>query len=402
MIRLLDLAGKAHHRILLLQGPVGPFFWNLAKDLRQAGAEVFKINFNGGDLLFYPRGAVNFRGSFDEWPDFFERFLNQNQLDLVLLFGDCRPIHREAHRIATRCGIEVGVFEEGYVRPDYVTLERCGVNGHSPLFNQQLALEEMDVPDLAEPIQVPMPFFHAMVWAMLYNSAGTVLMPFFSKYHHHRRLDIFDGICWLRSFWRKKIYFFQERGIQNRLQDELSGKYYLVPLQVCNDAQIKDHSCYKNIEEFIQETIASFAQHAPSQTWLVIKHHPLDRGYNNYAKIIYGIAKKFDAAHRILYIHDQHLPTLLNHAKGVVLINSTVGFSALFHEKPVKVMGEAFYNFPLITYPGDLDQFWSKAEPPNMLFYLKFRNFLIQMTQVNGNFYRRLPVPSFQSGLNWS
>ena len=36
-------------RVLLLQGPVGPFFSNLAHDLRHAGAEVLKVNFNAGD-----------------------------------------------------------------------------------------------------------------------------------------------------------------------------------------------------------------------------------------------------------------------------------------------------------------------------------------------------------------
>ena len=39
-------------RVLLLQGPVGPFFALLAQDLREAGAEVFKVNFNAGDCLF--------------------------------------------------------------------------------------------------------------------------------------------------------------------------------------------------------------------------------------------------------------------------------------------------------------------------------------------------------------
>src|SRR5207253_3330067 len=42
------LRGK---RVLLLQGPVGPFFRRLAARLRAAGAEVHKVNFNGGDGL---------------------------------------------------------------------------------------------------------------------------------------------------------------------------------------------------------------------------------------------------------------------------------------------------------------------------------------------------------------
>ena len=39
-------------RVLLLQAPVGPFFRRLARDLQWVGAQVCKINFNGGDTLF--------------------------------------------------------------------------------------------------------------------------------------------------------------------------------------------------------------------------------------------------------------------------------------------------------------------------------------------------------------
>ncbi len=47
-------SGFTGKRVLLLQGPVGPFFWNLSKDLQKRGADVFKFNFNAGDALFYP------------------------------------------------------------------------------------------------------------------------------------------------------------------------------------------------------------------------------------------------------------------------------------------------------------------------------------------------------------
>ena len=60
-------------RILLLQGPLGPFFRRLASDLEGVGAEVFKVNFNGGDWLFYPSKSINYRGGIEDWPEFFER-----------------------------------------------------------------------------------------------------------------------------------------------------------------------------------------------------------------------------------------------------------------------------------------------------------------------------------------
>ena len=118
-------------RVLLLQGPVGPFFARLAQDLERVGARVFKVNFNAGDWLFYRRGAMNYRGTMSDWPEWLEERLRTLKIDVVIMFGDCRPIHREAHALADRLGLEVWVFEEGYIRPDYVTLERFGVNGNS-------------------------------------------------------------------------------------------------------------------------------------------------------------------------------------------------------------------------------------------------------------------------------
>ena len=52
----------SHRRILLLQGPMGPFFDHLARFLEEQGRSVFKVNLNGGDEWFYRQpGAVAFR-----------------------------------------------------------------------------------------------------------------------------------------------------------------------------------------------------------------------------------------------------------------------------------------------------------------------------------------------------
>ena len=117
-------------RVLLLQGPVGPFFTRWAEDLRQAGAQVFKVNFNAGDWFYYPRGAINYCGTMEDWPGWFDDLIHRLDIDVVHLFGDCRPIHLAASLVVSQYKIEIGVFEEGYVRPDYVTFERLGATGY--------------------------------------------------------------------------------------------------------------------------------------------------------------------------------------------------------------------------------------------------------------------------------
>jgi capsular polysaccharide export protein len=390
-------------RVLLLQGPIGPFFHRLSLDLEQAGAQVFKVNFNGGDWLFYSSRAINYRGKMADWPAYLETLLEQLQIDMVMLFGDCRPIHMPVHEIAHRHGIQIGVFEEGYVRPDYITLERLGVNGHSVIPRTPVFYLNQPIPSIEPTMPVGNTFRFAAKWAMLYYFAGGLFKPFFWPYQHHRPLTWLESLPWLRSAWRKGYYAIKEHGMSARLTGEFSGSFFLVPLQVHNDSQIRTHSDFESIAQFIDEVMASFAQYAPSNSVLVIKHHPMDRGYFDHTKFIAKRVKLFRLQGRCFYIHDQHLPTLLKHACGVVVINSTVGLSALWHGIPVKVCGNALYDIKGLTFREPLAEFWrnaSQAKPDRRLFN-GFHNYLIQHTQLNGSFYKRLPVVVSATGLRW-
>ena len=391
-------------RILLLQGPVGPFFRRLAEDLEWAGAQVCKINFNGGDWVFYPQKSTLYRGTPEEWPAFFEQFVAEKGINFVFLFGDCRPIHIAAHGVARRLGIEVGVFEEGYIRPDYVTFERFGVNAHSSLPRNPLVYLHTSVPTPPAPQRVRPAFWITARWAMLYYAASHACRWLFPHYRHHRPLQIWEGLHWLRGFWRRWHYRILEEDVETTLSGPLSGKYFLAALQVHVDSQIHVHSGFGSVQEFIGEVMTSFASNASPEDHLVIKHHPLDRGYHDYTRFIDRHSRQLAIEGRVHYIHDQHLPLLLDHAKGVVVINSTVGMSAVHHGKAVKVCGDAFYDMQGLTFQGSLDAFWQKAphQIPDPDLYLRFRNYLILTTQLNGNFYRRLHVPGVASGLVWA
>lgn len=390
-------------RILLLQGPLGPFFQRLANDLEWAGAKVCKVNFNGGDWLFF-RDGIPFSGKMEDWPLFFEDLLVGMEIDIVLLFGDCRPLHRAAYEIALRRGVDIGVFEEGYIRPDYITFEQFGVNGNSPLPRTPEEYRLVSPPVEVKTVAVGNTIWYTALWASLYYLASSLLRPFFPHYRHHRPLNLLEGLIWCRSIWRKGCYRLKEGPMEGRLQKEpFSNNYFLVPLQVHNDAQISSHSEFNTVRSFICETIRSFAAHAPAETFLVIKHHPMDRGYHDYSRIIHKWSRRLDVSRRVFYLHDQHLPTLLQHARGVVVINSTVGLSALHHNTPLKVCGRALYDLPGLTFQGTLESFWGEASASavDRELYKSFRTYLIENSQLNGNYYKRLKVPGSHAGLRW-
>jgi capsular polysaccharide export protein len=386
--RLLDenFQGK---KVLLLQGPVGPFFRQLAAWLGRAGAAVHKINFNGGDVFFYPDG-IRYRGTMEAIPEFIQDFCKKHHIDTIMLFGDCRPVHQGIHALACRHGMDLRVFEEGYLRPDYITCERYGVNGYSAMQqSRQFYFNLPVVKSRPEPPPLKKTYWHMAARAFLYYAAAQLLRPLFRKYQHHRPLHMLEAFPWMRSFLRKYFYAFLERGKQRLLATTLCNQYFLVPLQVYNDAQIKVHSKYSSIAEFISEVMESFVAHAPQNTVLAIKQHPMDRGYNDYSNIIQRQAESLGIKNRVLYIHGQHLPTLLATARGVIVVNSTVGLSAIQRGIPVKVCGDTFYDFDKLTFRGTLDDFWvaSKSVRVDMDLYARFRTYLRNTSQIYGSFY---------------
>jgi capsular polysaccharide export protein len=397
------IAEFRHKRILMLQGPVGPFFRRLARDLGKEGAQVVKVDFNGGDWLFSPRNSLSYRGGIEDWPARLDALISDLRIEIILLFGEARPIHRAVYEIAHRRGVVVGVFEEGYIRPDYVTLEQCGVNGCSPIPRNPDFYRKRGKRVSPATIRVGNTFWHAALWAALYYLAAAMARPFFSRYQHHRPLTLWEAGPWLRALWRKWYYASQEQGVETRLSGELSKRFFLVPLQVHNDAQIHAHSRFLSIESFIREVVESFARNAPPDTALVVKHHPRDRGYSDYTRLIRELAREHGLETRLHYVHDLHLPTLLNHARGVVVVNSTVGLSAQFHKAPVMVCGDALYDMAGMTFNGPLDSFWREAENlvVDRVLFQRFVDYLILCTQLNGSFYKRLKIPGSCAGLVW-
>jgi capsular polysaccharide export protein len=383
-------AGK---KILLLQGPHGPFFSRIARALLAAGARsVDKVNFNGGDCFFSGSGAYAYTGSLKNWPTYLNALIQKNDADCIMVFGDCRPIHVAARTLAQEKGITYWVFEEGYIRPNYITLEQHGVNGHSRLPSSRVVYDAWPHTAIPEVMDVPANFGAAARYAMLYFTASTVAWPWFWRYQHHRHMSVLDGLSWIRSYIRKLRYRAKEAYTLDDLKPNGGRDYFLVVLQVASDAQVTAHSPFESVSDFIADTVSSFARHALTDAVLLIKHHPMDRGYTDYSQLIAAMVKKHSLQDRVRYIHDQHLPSLLSHALGVVTINSTVGLSALFHGTPVITLSKAIYSMDGLTCQKKLEEFWQSPQDfkPDSMLHVKFRNYVTTHTQINGNFYVEL------------
>jgi capsule polysaccharide modification protein KpsS len=380
---------------LILQGPMGWFFSDLAARLTQEGQHVTKVHFNGGDQLFWRHpGALRFTGRPDTLADWLRGLMKRQRIDAVVLFGQMRPIHCIAREVAQELGIGIFVFEEGYLRPNYVTVERRGVNALSRLPRSASFYAEREQPRLPAPQPTTQNIRRTALIAAAYGIAAVALRPWYPHQTHHRSLNpVTEPLRWARSYLRHLHYRVREHGLQARLTSpDLSKRWFLVPLQVQSDSQVTHHSPFQSIEAFIDEVMVSFATHAPADTGLVIKHHPMDRAYSDYRDHIRREATRLKIDHRVVYLHDQHLPTLLDHTRGVVTINSTVGLQAMHHHAPVMALGESVYSIPGLVYSGALAEFWQHPGAVDHALYLRFRQHLIAHTQLNASFYASTPA----------
>jgi capsular polysaccharide export protein len=384
-------------RVLLLQGPMGPFFRKLDNHLRKKGAITYRICFNGGDRFFANKdNRHDYTEKPDSWKAFISRFYADKNIDAIILYGDCRLYHRIAVEVATRTGIQVFVFEEGYVRPNFVTLEKNGVNAQSALprddkFYRNLITGRHQVQSTKA---INCNYQRWAFFSILYFLAMQLWRSRYPYNRHHRCTKISPEIVYgIRNAIRKIWFSWSERPFVKTITNGMSGKYFLVPLQVQYDFQITRHSNFRNMQDFIRAVMVSFAKWAPDGTYLVFKHHPMDRGRPLYYRYIRKLARRLNIAHRVRVVHDAHLPTCLKNAIGTVTINSTVGISSLFHGTPTIVLGQALYDIEGLTCKDmPLDDFWSGRTPPDKALFKKFRNYLIEKTQLHGSFYGGFPA----------
>ena len=382
-------------KYLFLQGPLGPFFAQLSSYLRKhTECDTYKIGFNGGDEFYAEKhNYVGFNGVHSDFEAFVADFIQEHKITDILVYGDCRYYHKIARRVSLKLNTNFWAFEEGYFRPNFVTFEKEGVNGHSRLTTLDVMADHVNASINRGRKADSKPgshFANIALYAILYYWSKTFLHYKYPNYLHHRPwLIVEEGMNWMISGIRKLVYKATQRKLMQRLTGELKKKYYLAPLQVSIDSQILFHSPFDSVEEFIGVVIESFSEHAPKDSYLVFKHHPQDRGFTNYHNYIKKLSYAFDVNGRVLYCHDLHLPTLLHNAKGTVTINSTVGISSLIHGIPTKALGSAIFNLDKITSQNSLDEFWNDPSAPDKEYFQRFANVVLDRTQVVGSFYRK-------------
>lgn len=386
---------------LFLQGLAGPFFARLGQELADRGHGVHRVNFNGGDKVCWSgANAVDYRWGLARWPRFLTELLQKRGITDLVLFGDCRPLHEAAIKIAKHKGLQVHVFEEGYIRPDFVTLEAGGVNGHSRLSRDpQYYLDAARALPLVPAFGALPSSFARRAWEdVTYNIASLALVPLFPGYRTHRPWHILhEYVGWLTRLLRKKAETRRSAATLARLESS-GSPYFVFPLQLTDDYQIRVHSQFDGIEPAIELVLQSFARHAPPGTVLLVKGHPLDNGLVDWEARTLAIAARLGIGDRLLFLETADIDIVVRSAQGLVTVNSTTGTLSLRHGVPTIVLGDAVYDIPRITHQAGLDLFWTVPTPPEAPVFDAFRSVLIDRCLVHGGYFSEIGLAMLIAG----
>jgi capsular polysaccharide export protein len=380
----------AGRSFLFLQGLATRFFARLGRALAARGHDVHRVNFNGGDRLFWHLpGALDFTGRFAEWPEFLDRLLSEWAVTDVILFGDCRPVHRAAIRVAAARAIRVHVVEEAYLRPDWITFEEGGVNGHSRLPRDPgwYLDQAQGLPPWQDPPAASDRFRRRAVEDVAYTLAALASawrFPHYRTHRPHHALIEYAG-------WARRLALRQRAERQAVAAiDGLTGigaPLFLFPLQLDEDYQVRVHSRFGAMYPAIEHVLASFARDAPAEARLVVKLHPLDCGAVDWAGMVGHMAAELGVADRLIVIDGGDPSRVLERCRGVVTLNSTVGALALARGVPVAVLGNAVYDIPGLTHQGRLSDFWGAPTTPDMALFDAFRRVLAARCLLPGGFF---------------
>lgn len=300
---------------------------------------------------------------------YFRLYLQDHQIDFVMMHNDLRWHHALARDICLQLGVPFCVSELGLFRPYTMTLDFHGVNANASIAS--LDVDFAQYADLPErPFNVPEPFYgheslrskrHFLRFLLL-NKLGGLCGLNSSIAHNALRIRPY-----LQRFWQQTV----KRGAGGaHQQDGLpGGDYVFFPMQLENDTQFLIHSDFSSNQTLLNDVEHAFYQSDLASTHqLVVKLHPNDLG-------------SYQADNRTRFTQG-NTTQLVNHAAAIISVNSTVCMEALETDKPLFVLGRAFFARADICQPVTLDMLSAALSQPQpvsvahrkgFIHYLKFQ-----------------------------
>ncbi|WP_110687118.1 hypothetical protein [Salinicola aestuarinus] len=419
-----------HHQrtFLFLQGPPSPFFQQLGQRLLDDGHRVVKLHFQAGDALFWHHSPARFfRLPLGMLESTLTALWREHHVTDQVLFRDDRRWHAIAAPLARRYGIRNHVFDEGYVSPDWITLEREGSHQRSLLPRDAgwYADAERRLPTSLPPRPAPHSHVrHRLLGAL--ERCAAVFNPLFNL--PTRNVDMAPPACTGRhsggdtpdiresaaptfehslapgmahSLPRERTSSLLGRGDRKRRRQpqRLGAPYFLLSLAPARqpdrdgakDATLRQTRRRLLSLDELERIVASFAHHAPSgyRLLLVDVHRSPCRSatpLHATTRYLMRLARRLGIEGRLGVIGPPTLP-VVSAAAGWVTPHMTQALTALSAGCPAFTRASLPCALPGLAASQHLDRFWHAPPSPDARLVATHRRVLIHATQINGDLY---------------
>lgn len=357
--------------VLLLQGPASGFWRDVAAAFEARGRRVLHVTLALGDWAFWRRGSIPYRGRLAAWEGWLAGLVEREGVSDILYFGDRRPYHVAAARVAEQLGRRAWAVENGYLRPDWLTLEPVAMGRFSRFSRDPATIRALAEGQPPAPVE---PAFPVAFRTLALNQAAMALAhlagrPAFPAYRGDRPVPpLIEAAGWVR---RPALAGTDRRraegavGAMEAARAAGGPPTVALALQLEADYQLRASSDFAGQTEMLESVVASMARHAPPDLRLLVKVHPHDSGLIDWRARLERIVGRHGVAARVGTIRGGSLQRFLAASRGLVTINSTTGVHALRLGRPVITLGDAVYDMPGLTHRSGLARFWTVPEPPD-------------------------------------
>ena len=118
---------------LFLVGPIGTFFARLSRYIEDNNFRTFKILFPLHEFGFPKSKIIKYNNDIHLFKKFLRETVINNQIKHIFMYGNVLIPHKQALELVVELKLEgininTHIFELGYLRPNFVTLENSGIN----------------------------------------------------------------------------------------------------------------------------------------------------------------------------------------------------------------------------------------------------------------------------------
>ena len=126
---------------LFLMGPIGTFFARLSNYLEDNNVRTYKILFPFYEYGFPKSKIIKYNQDIKNFKKFLSKLINY-EIKHIFMYGNVLIPHKQALDLVKELNIEgkninTHIFELGYLRPNFVTLENEGINYNSGLIKSR-------------------------------------------------------------------------------------------------------------------------------------------------------------------------------------------------------------------------------------------------------------------------